>query len=89
MRKKRYFTDYPIRTCRTYHTCAVCCESIYIGESYHDGGYGRRVHVKCVSTSDKEKAAIACSGNSEQTKVLQSPPFAASNKESENAPDGN
>ena len=43
------FTKYKIRVCLTVHNCENCLSVIHPGEQYHDGGYGRRVHVKCSS----------------------------------------
>jgi len=42
---------YPIRVCRTLHHCEFCGKDIVDGERYHDGGYSRRAHVKCVSAA--------------------------------------
>lgn len=42
--------SYPIRFCRTMHECAVCGQTITLGQRYYDGGYGRRVHeVPCAA----------------------------------------
>jgi len=41
------FDRYPLRICRTLHHCAICYETIVIGEVYLDGGYGRRAHKSC------------------------------------------
>jgi hypothetical protein len=40
--------EYPVRVCRTMHECRLCWETIELGESYRDGGYGKRAHVGCV-----------------------------------------
>lgn len=40
---------YPVRTCRSLHHCEICERDITLGEQYHDGGYGRRIHVRCAS----------------------------------------
>lgn len=37
-----------VRVCYTLHECCLCGGSIKNGEAYHDGGYGRRAHAKCV-----------------------------------------
>ena len=39
---------YKIRTCLTMHECKICGRTISCGESYYDGGYGRRAHTRCV-----------------------------------------
>jgi hypothetical protein len=36
---------YPLRTCRSLHTCAACGSAITLGQPYYDGGYGRRIHA--------------------------------------------
>jgi len=42
------YQKYKVRTVRMYpHECALCHSAIHLGEKYHDGGYGKRVHVKC------------------------------------------
>lgn len=38
----------PLRKCLTLHECCLCNQAIAQGQLYHDGGYGRRAHVKCV-----------------------------------------
>ena len=43
--------SYPVRHCRTLHTCRVCRERITIGDKYYDGGYKRRAHVDCARSS--------------------------------------
>jgi len=40
---------YPVRTCRSLHSCVLCGKEITLGERYHDGGYGRRAHEDCIS----------------------------------------
>lgn len=52
------FARYPIRVCRSLHTCALCGEAITLGQEYHDGGFCRRAHVACVDQAvakDPEK----------------------------------
>jgi hypothetical protein len=39
---------YPIRLCYTMHECSLCGGKIRSYTRYHDGGYGRRAHVRCV-----------------------------------------
>lgn len=41
------YGKYPVRVCRSLHFCQKCAQSITLGQEYHDGGYGRRAHVKC------------------------------------------
>lgn len=45
--RKIAWTHYPVRTCKSLHHCELCNDQIVLSEFYHDGGYGRRVHVKC------------------------------------------
>ena len=42
------YDQYPVRTCQTMHECHICRGTIHAGEKYHDGGYTRRIHVKCI-----------------------------------------
>jgi hypothetical protein len=42
------YGHYPLRCCRSLHTCALCESDIRLGEMYFDGGYGRRAHEDCV-----------------------------------------
>ena len=42
------WTKYKVRTCLSLHHCEICQHDIVVGQSYHDGGYGRRAHVECV-----------------------------------------
>lgn len=51
---------YPVRTCRSLHHCEICGRDIVLGEQYHDGGYGRRIHVRCTSKHgfDKQGARL-------------------------------
>ena len=37
-RRQKTWTEYPLRTCRTPHECALCYLDIKRGETYHDGG---------------------------------------------------
>lgn len=41
---------FPIRTCRTLHSCARCAGDISVGQIYYDGGHCNRWHVHCVET---------------------------------------
>lgn len=47
MDAKRW-AKYPVRTCYTMHECEICEEDIVDGQTYHDGGHGRRAHTTCV-----------------------------------------
>jgi hypothetical protein len=42
------YGKYPVRTCRTLQHCELCGRDITHGNSYHDGGPGKRAHVLCV-----------------------------------------
>ncbi len=53
-RKERRLRTYPVRTCYSLHYCELCRRNITYGEAYHDGGYGRRAHVSCVRSHNKE-----------------------------------
>jgi hypothetical protein len=44
---------YPVRTCKSLHTCELCGYSIRCGSLYRDGGYGRRAHTSCVRAALK------------------------------------
>lgn len=46
---------YRVRTCQTLLECAVCGGRILLGQTYHDGGYGRRAHTDCVSSPPATK----------------------------------
>jgi len=50
---KRLMETYPVRGCTTIHTCCLCKKDIRFGESYHDGGYGRRAHTICAMEEDR------------------------------------
>ena len=39
---------YKVRTCLYLNECCLCGKAITAGQQYHDGGYSRRAHVKCV-----------------------------------------
>jgi len=39
---------YPVRVCRSMHSCELCPRTIRLGEQYFDGGYSRRAHVTCL-----------------------------------------
>lgn len=45
---------YKIRTCRTMLECAICNLTIFAGEEYYDGGYGRRAHKPCAERQPGE-----------------------------------
>lgn len=47
-KRRKAWTEYPLRRCYSMHSCALCGETIRLGEMYYDGGYGRRVHEVCV-----------------------------------------
>lgn len=55
MRSPINYAKYPVRTCRTLCQCQLCGKDITYGNSYHDGGYGRRAHVLCVKAQPKEQ----------------------------------
>lgn len=57
------YQRYPVRTCRTMHTCELCRKTITCGERYHDGGYDRRAHVTCTEECLVKKGAT-CPANS-------------------------
>ena len=46
---KEKYGKYPRRTCYSLHSCAICEEEITYGETYYDGGYGKRAHDECVN----------------------------------------
>jgi hypothetical protein len=46
------YQQYPLRTCRTLHHCALCKLSITVGQQYYDGGYARRAHRRCVDIEE-------------------------------------
>jgi hypothetical protein len=54
-RTRKPWTALPIRRCQTLHFCELCRANIHNGERYHDGGYGRRAHVKCVEAEGRSK----------------------------------
>jgi len=39
---------YRIRCCYSLHGCNLCQQDITLGQTYHDGGYGKRSHTECV-----------------------------------------
>lgn len=45
--KKIDWKKYPARVCNSLHYCRICDGDILLGESYYDGGYGKRAHVIC------------------------------------------
>lgn len=47
MARKRLLETYPERLCLSVHECCLCKNKITYGQSYHDGGYGRRAHTQC------------------------------------------
>jgi hypothetical protein len=53
--KSRDWIKYPLRVCRFLNECSICLLSIYSGERYRDGGYGRRAHEKCVEHVNRLK----------------------------------
>lgn len=46
-----------IRTCRWLNHCRLCGRDITEGQRYHDGGYGCRAHVDCVTAIQIPAAA--------------------------------
>lgn len=46
--KSGRWLSYRVRTCYSLHECALCGSAIVIGQTYYDGGYGRRAHEDCV-----------------------------------------
>lgn len=48
MAKGRPWRSYKVRTCCSMHECALCNKDILLGQTYYDGGYGRRAHEDCV-----------------------------------------
>lgn len=44
----------PTRVCRSLHACALCGLEITDGQSYKDGGYGRRAHLVCMEATSAE-----------------------------------
>jgi len=55
---------YPVRQCRTMHTCRLCRRRIDDGGFYYDGGYGKRAHVGCVR--DLVAAAVVAKERAKQ-----------------------
>jgi len=55
MKRRKLWTDYPKRFCRSWHRCALCDGNIYLGQWYYDGGFGRRVHVDCAHNAIKHE----------------------------------
>jgi len=49
------YEKYPVRECRSMHSCAECGKDIKLGDFYRDGGYGRRVHEICFQAAKMEK----------------------------------
>ena len=47
LRKRRQPREWPIRKCRSLHSCELCSQDIRLGQEYYDGGYFRRRHVNC------------------------------------------
>lgn len=55
------FDKYPLRICKTLHTCQLCNDCIKSGETYYDGGsYNKRAHEKCILTEQLKKYADVC-----------------------------
>jgi hypothetical protein len=54
-RRRRALHELPLRFCRWGERCLVCLEPIDTGEQYHDGGYGRRVHMSCAALVEEGK----------------------------------
>src|SRR6266853_6571068 len=54
------YGKYPVRTCRSLHHCEICGRDITHGNSYHDGGPGKRVHVLC--EKERRLAEYRCFG---------------------------
>lgn len=58
----RRWTQLPLRTCHTQHTCALrdvvgrCNGIIHFGETYRDGGHGKRAHERCVRIAAGDEA---------------------------------
>ena len=50
-------TDYPLRTCRTMHTCRLCDKKITHSQQYYDGGYGWRAHRGCAEIQQRQPLA--------------------------------
>lgn len=42
------YMKFPVRTCRTQHTCALCQRPITLSDQYYDAGAYRKAHVTCV-----------------------------------------
>ena len=38
----------PFRKCLSIHYCCICDDTIFYGQYYYDGGYGKRAHEMCV-----------------------------------------
>ena len=47
MKKAKAYSEYPLRACLSLHFCRFCRRDIVMGETYFDGGYGRRSHEGC------------------------------------------
>lgn len=50
-KKEIDYQKYPIRVCHSCHGCEICRLNIYAGQKYYDGGYNRRAHVECVTST--------------------------------------
>lgn len=46
----------PLRTCQSMHACALCGETIQVGQQYRDRGLDRRAHEVCLNRVDEASA---------------------------------
>ena len=42
------YLKFKIRRCKSLHYCEECQKDIIYGQTYFDGGYGKRAHTWCV-----------------------------------------
>jgi len=52
-KRKLKWTEYRKRRCYSMHHCDICGKTIYSGEEYYDGGYGKRAHISCAEKAEK------------------------------------
>ena len=43
----------PLRTCLSMHECALCGQTISIGQQYRARGHNRRAHQTCLEREDE------------------------------------
>ncbi len=58
MKKRKKYSQYPVRMCLSLHHCEICNKDIIYADKYYDGGYGRRAHKLCADADELKQAEL-------------------------------